>query len=90
MRDCPRKHAEGHSRNKERYWNGMIVESGHARTDGETMEMINFRHDLCKGKLIVESGATRSVAGLRVFEDYFAYYHQNVGNAESDVQPTDV
>ena len=66
----------------------MIVDSGHVRTDGETMEMINFTHDLCKGKLVVDSGARRSVAGLRVVEDYCEYSHQKLGNAECDFQPT--
>ena len=74
---------------KERYWNGMIVDSGHVRTDDETVDMINFSHDLCKGKLNVDSGATRSVAGLRVFEDCHQYYHQNLRNADSVFQPTD-
>ena len=67
----------------------MIVDSGHVRTDGGTVEMINFSHDLCKGKLNVDSGATRSVAGLRVFEDCHQYYHQNLRNADSVFQPTD-
>ena len=88
MRDWPRRHAEGLPRIKERYWNGIIVDRGHVRTDGETLDMINFSHDLCKGKLMVESGATTSVAGLRVFEHHHEDCQQNLGSAESDSQPT--
>ena len=67
----------------------MIVDNGPAHANCETLEMVYFSHDLCKGKLVVESGATRSVAGSRVFEDYYKYYHRHLGNAESDFQPTD-
>ena len=85
---APRRHAEGLPRIKERYWNGIIVDRGHVRTDGETLDTINFSHDLCKGKLMVESGATTSVAGLRVFEHHHEDCQQNLGSAETDSQPT--
>ena len=88
LRDWPRRHAEGLPRNKVRHLHGIIVDSGHVRTDGETMDMINFSHDLCKGKLMVDSGATTSVAGLRVIEHHHEDCQQNLGSAESDSQPT--
>ena len=54
----------------------MIVDNGPVHTNGEIMEMVYFSPDLCKGKPhIVDGGATRSVAGLRVCEDCYAYYH---------------
>ena len=71
VRDCPRRHAESYPRKKERHWNGVIVDSGTVHTTGETRYMVSFSHDLCKGKLIVDSGATSSVAGLRVCEDVY-------------------
>ena len=65
---CPRPCAEGQSRSKERHWNGVNIDS-HMHANSETTEMVYFSHDLYKGKLIVDCGDTKSVAGLRVFED---------------------
>ena len=48
---------------------------------------IMFADDLCIGKLIVDSGATRTVAVIRMFEDYYLFYHQHVGNAEAEFKP---
>ena len=79
---CPRPCDEGQSRSKERHWNGVNIDS-HMHANGETTEMVYFSHDLCKGKLIVDSGDTKSVAGLRVFEDYHEDCHQHLSDTES-------
>ena len=60
---------------KERYWNGVNIDS-HMHANSETTETVYFRHDLCRDKLIADSGDTKSVAGLRVFEEY----HKTVFN----------
>ena len=78
----PRPCAEGQSRSKERHWKGVSIDS-HMHANSETTETVYFGHDLCKGKLIVDSGDTKSVAGLRVFEDYHEDCHQQLSDAES-------
>ena len=51
--------------------------------NSETTETVYFSHDLCKGKLVVDSGDTKLVAGLRVFEDYHDDCHQHRSDVES-------
>ena len=79
---CPRPCAEGQSRSRERHWNGVNIDS-HMHANSGTTETVNFSHDLRKGKLIVDSGDTKSVAGVRVFADYYADCHQHLSDAES-------
>ena len=79
---CPRPCAEGQSRSKERHWNGVKIDSN-MHANSETTEMVYFSHDICKGKHIVDSGDTKSVAGLPVFEDYYEDCHQHLSDAES-------
>ena len=50
------------------------------------MVTVSASHDLSKGKLTVDSGATSSVAGPRVCEDFYEYCHQPLGDAESEFQ----
>ena len=57
----------------------------HMHANSETTKTVYFSHELCKGKLIVDSGDTKSVAGLQVFEDYYEDCHQHLTDAESDL-----
>ena len=62
----------------------MNIDS-HMHANSETTGTVYFSHDLCKGKFIVDSGDTKSVAGLQVFEDYHEDCHQHLSDAESDL-----
>ena len=79
---CPCPCAEGQSRSIERHWNRVSIDS-HMHANSETTETVYFSHDLCKGKLVVDSGDTKSVAGSRVFEDYHDDCHQHRSDVES-------
>ena len=75
-KDCPRRHQGRHQH--QHAWFPMGFVAMLSEKDQGNHDMVLFSYETCRGKLIVDSGATKTVAGLQVFEDWHDFYHQNV------------